>query len=47
MSKSFALAGLRVGWLATHDADLLRLLSAGANVITTAGQPVASATTVA
>jgi aspartate/methionine/tyrosine aminotransferase len=24
MSKSFALAGLRVGWLATHDADLLR-----------------------
>jgi aspartate/methionine/tyrosine aminotransferase len=24
MSKSFALAGLRVGWLAAHDADLLR-----------------------
>ncbi len=24
MSKSFALAGLRIGWLATHDADLLR-----------------------
>jgi aspartate/methionine/tyrosine aminotransferase len=23
MSKSFAMAGLRVGWLATHDADLL------------------------
>jgi aspartate/methionine/tyrosine aminotransferase len=23
MSKSFALAGLRIGWLATHDADLL------------------------
>lgn len=23
-SKSFALAGLRVGWLATHDAELLR-----------------------
>ena len=24
MSKAFGLAGLRVGWLATHDADLLR-----------------------
>ena len=24
MSKSFALAGLRIGWLATHDAELLR-----------------------
>jgi aspartate/methionine/tyrosine aminotransferase len=24
MSKSFALAGLRIGWLATHDVDLLR-----------------------
>lgn len=24
MSKSFALAGLRIGWLATHDHDLLR-----------------------
>ena len=23
MSKSFALAGLRIGWLATHDARLL------------------------
>jgi aspartate/methionine/tyrosine aminotransferase len=23
MSKSFAMAGLRVGWLATHDRDLL------------------------
>lgn len=28
MSKSFALAGLRVGWLATHDADLLRRVAA-------------------
>lgn len=28
MSKSFALAGLRVGWLATHDADLLRRAAA-------------------
>jgi aspartate/methionine/tyrosine aminotransferase len=28
MSKSFGLAGLRVGWLATHDADLLRRISA-------------------
>lgn len=27
MSKSFALAGLRVGWLATHDADLLRRIA--------------------
>ena len=24
MSKSFALAGLRIGWLASHDADFLR-----------------------
>ncbi len=24
MSKSFALAGLRIGWLATHDAELLK-----------------------
>ena len=23
MSKSFAMAGLRIGWLATHDRDLL------------------------
>jgi aspartate/methionine/tyrosine aminotransferase len=28
MSKSFALAGLRVGWLATHDAELLRRVAA-------------------
>lgn len=28
MSKSFALAGLRVGWLATHDIDLLRRAAA-------------------
>lgn len=27
MSKSFALAGLRIGWLATHDHDLLRRLA--------------------
>jgi aspartate/methionine/tyrosine aminotransferase len=27
MSKSFALAGLRVGWLATHDLDLLGRLA--------------------
>lgn len=27
MSKSFALAGLRVGWLATHDRDLLDRLA--------------------
>ena len=27
MSKSFALAGLRVGWLATHDVDLLGRLA--------------------
>ncbi|HEX2189514.1 MAG TPA: aminotransferase class I/II-fold pyridoxal phosphate-dependent enzyme [Longimicrobiaceae bacterium] len=27
MSKSFALAGLRVGWLATHDAELLRRIA--------------------
>jgi aspartate/methionine/tyrosine aminotransferase len=28
MSKSFALAGLRIGWLATHDAALLRRVAA-------------------
>jgi len=28
MSKAFALAGLRIGWLATHDADLLARLQA-------------------
>ena len=28
MSKSFALAGLRVGWLATHDRALLRRIAA-------------------
>lgn len=28
MSKSFALAGLRIGWIASRDADLLRRLSA-------------------
>ena len=28
MSKSFALAGLRIGWLATHDRDLLDRLAA-------------------
>jgi aspartate/methionine/tyrosine aminotransferase len=28
MSKAFGLAGLRVGWVATHDAELLRRLSA-------------------
>jgi aspartate/methionine/tyrosine aminotransferase len=27
MSKAFALAGLRVGWIATHDRELLRRLS--------------------
>ncbi|HEX2094738.1 MAG TPA: aminotransferase class I/II-fold pyridoxal phosphate-dependent enzyme [Longimicrobiaceae bacterium] len=27
MSKSFALAGLRIGWLATHDGELLRRLA--------------------
>ena len=28
MSKSFGLAGLRIGWLATHDRDLLRRVAA-------------------
>lgn len=28
MSKAFGLPGLRIGWLATHDADLLRRVSA-------------------
>ncbi|CAN5568374.1 pyridoxal phosphate-dependent aminotransferase [soil metagenome] len=28
MSKSFALAGLRIGWIATHDPGLLRRLAA-------------------
>jgi aspartate/methionine/tyrosine aminotransferase len=28
MSKAFALAGLRIGWLASHDVDLLRRLAA-------------------
>jgi aspartate/methionine/tyrosine aminotransferase len=28
MSKSFALAGLRIGWLATHDRDLLARVAA-------------------
>jgi aspartate/methionine/tyrosine aminotransferase len=28
MSKTFALAGLRIGWIATHDADLLKRASA-------------------
>ena len=28
MSKAFALAGLRVGWIATHDATLLRRIAA-------------------
>jgi aspartate/methionine/tyrosine aminotransferase len=28
MSKAFALAGLRIGWLATHDRDLLARLAA-------------------
>jgi aspartate/methionine/tyrosine aminotransferase len=27
MSKSFAMAGLRIGWLATHDHDLLDLVA--------------------
>jgi aspartate/methionine/tyrosine aminotransferase len=28
MSKAYAMAGLRIGWLATHDRDLLRRLAA-------------------
>jgi len=28
MSKSFALAGLRIGWLASHDRDLLKRIAA-------------------
>ena len=28
MSKSFAMAGLRIGWLASHDRDLLARVAA-------------------
>src|SRR4029077_14823329 len=28
MSKTYAMAGLRIGWLATHDRDLLAQLAA-------------------
>lgn len=34
MSKAFALAGLRIGWLATRDADLLRRLQAFKDYLT-------------
>jgi aspartate/methionine/tyrosine aminotransferase len=34
MSKAFGLAGLRIGWLATHDADLLRRCAAFKDYLT-------------
>ncbi len=34
MSKAWALAGLRIGWIATHDADLLQRLAAFKDYIT-------------
>ncbi len=34
MSKSFALAGLRIGWLATHDRDLLARCMAAKDYLT-------------